>query len=202
MHKGAQRGCCAPFLLFPVEGQARFPPSPSPLRAFFVLEQPRRKEDTPEYQAVASQCPYGHFLFWNAVFRKIETGLLRQVAMPLRAFFVLEQRAILFFGGARWTGVAMPLRAFFVLELSLCYAPFSFVLSRRNALTGIFCFGTRGGVPMRKNRKSKSQCPYGHFLFWNLLKPRVVWVCGRVAMPLRAFFVLERPGFQCAPSRT
>ena len=87
----------------------------------------------------------------------------------------------------------------------------------RNALTGIFCFGTWIGDELYVRSKNKSQCPYGHFLFWNVTSPLTegeniiprrnaltgifcfgtkqkshsLLVLGIVAMPLRAFFVLE-----------
>ena len=139
-----------------------------PLRAFFVLQQVFYRKAGRTKVVAKSQCPCGHFLFCNATPRSMRamasfancrnalagifcfaTGWRIKefpspgchVAMPLRAFFVLQPRAywpdlggwnssqcpcghFLFCNlqedlppSSFLSAVAMPLRAFFVLQL-------------------------------------------------------------------------------------
>ncbi len=94
-----------------------------------------------------SQCPCGHFLFWNTPTLKpgIRVGFgICSSQCPCGHF--------LFWNTASTLNTS---------DIHAC-GP-----SSRNALAGIFCFGT----PITRDSKGlllpQSQCPCGHFLFWN-----------------------------------
>ena len=88
-----------------------------PLRAFFVLERFREVYvEVPRKNG--SQCPCGHFLFWNfgsVVFGDLSysTTICRNA---LAGIFCFGTLAFIYGGLYFLYKVAMPLRAFFVLE--------------------------------------------------------------------------------------
>ena len=111
-----------------------------PLRAFFVLELAIPEIRVP-ISSIESQCPYGHFLFWN----DCENGRV----------WLLNR-------------------------------------GRRNALTGIFCFGTQRRCNMPLVLTERRNALTGIFCFGTGPLATRTAVFMVVAMPLRAFFVLER----------
>ena len=88
--------------------------------------------------------------------------------MPLRAFFVLERFAGIDGNGSGVVTRRNALTGIFCF--GTYYAPPVWKIGGglcRNALTGIFCFGTHPVCALVLRAGPVSQCPYGHFLFWN-----------------------------------
>ena len=94
------------------------------------------------YVATLSQCPRGHFLFFNPSVRRLS-------------------------GSARWL-VSMPSRAFFVFQLTKLVKYGKYVSMESQCPRGHFLFfnliekAVTAGLKLKK-----SQCPRGHFLFFN-----------------------------------
>ena len=162
-----------------------------PLRAFFVLELGRPR---PAGGGISSgrNALTGIFCFGTELFAAAHFRYTRSVAMPLRAFFVLEleyDKPI----RAGKNNVAMPLRAFFVLERAFVFRSGPKVSHRRNALTGIFCFGTFACIcPVSRRRRLCRNALTGIFCFGTHIHVDTTASGNLVAMPLRAFFVLEQ----------
>ena len=117
---------------------------------------------------LTSQCPYGHFLFWNYSGARFGPGPNGWVAMPLRAFFVLEPAQHHCEQAAPSNSVAMPLRAFFVLELAqVAHRVGGTQMRVAMPLRAFFVLEPTVTVLGEKWTPDRSQCPYGHFLFWN-----------------------------------
>ncbi len=119
--------------------------APSPIRRFTF--GPCRSPGEPMPCAPsAPQCPCGHFLFWNHSPPRMGMERVVPVAMPLRAFFVLERLE------GRGHEMVPLNKSRNALAGIFCFGTKKEVLRtcmlphhRRNALAGIFCFGTGEG---------------------------------------------------------
>ena len=157
-----------------------------PSRAFFVF-QLRWLFDT-RRGAVGSQCPHGHFLFFNTLEVGARLKITKRSQCPHGHF--------LFFNGLNQRfrpvglSVSMPSRAFFVFQSYFIERMKVMFIWSLNALTGIFCFSMKHALGI-SGYGNLSQCPHGHFLFFNSFgkKPEINFIV--VSMPSRAFFVFQ-----------